>query len=203
MSNNCSNFAVMKEKQAICVYCASSALIDQSYIDAAFEMGALIADSGNAMVCGAGRTGLMRAVIDGTLSRKGKAIGVIPQFMVDNGWHHPQLSHMEVTPDMHIRKETMARLSHTVIAMPGGCGTLEELLEIITWRQLGLYDGKIIILNTNNYFGPLLTMLQNCINEGFMKKDHKNIWAVANTPTEAIEIAINGNNDFTLSSKYQ
>ncbi len=192
----------MKQGEAICVYCASSALIDQSYIDAAYEMGALIADSGNAMVCGAGRTGLMGAVIDGTLSHGGKAIGVIPQFMVDNGWHHSQLTHMEITPDMHTRKETMAQLSHAVIAMPGGCGTLEELLEIITWRQLGLYDGKIIILNTNNYFDPLLAMLNKAINDGFMKKDHSEIWQVANTPSQAIEMATQENVTLSLSSKY-
>ncbi len=192
----------MKQRDAICVYCASSSLIDQSYIDAAYELGCLIADSGNAMVCGAGRTGLMGAVIDGTLSRGGNAIGVIPQFMVDNGWHHPQLSQMEITPDMHTRKEIMARMSKAAIAMPGGCGTLEELLEIITWRQLGLYDGKIIILNINNYFNPLIQMLNKAIEDGFMKKDHSNIWLVANTPDEALELALVNTQNVSLSSKY-
>lgn len=192
----------MKQRDAICVYCASSSLIDQSYIDAAYELGCLIADSGNAMVCGAGRTGLMGAVIDGTLSRGGNAIGVIPQFMVDNGWHHPQLSQMEITPDMHTRKEIMARMSKAAIAMPGGCGTLEELLEIITWRQLGLYDGKIIILNINDYFSPLLAMLNKAISDGFMRKDHCKIWQVANTPEEAIEIALDNCVNISLSSKY-
>lgn len=192
----------MKHSQAICVYCASSSKIAQSYIDAAYELGSLIADSGNAMVCGAGRSGLMRAVIDGTLSRNGEAIGIIPQFMVDNGWHHPLLSYMEVTADMHTRKETMARMSRAIIAMPGGCGTLEELLEIITWRQLGLYEGKIIILNVNNYFDPLLSMLNKAIDEGFMKEDHNTIWEVAFTPTQAVEMAINDNVKISLSSKY-
>lgn len=192
----------MKQNDAICVYCASSSQIDQSYIDTAHELGCLIADSGNAMVCGAGRTGLMGAVIDGTLSRGGDAIGVIPQFMVDNGWHHPRLTQMEITPDMHIRKETMARMAKAVIAMPGGCGTLEELLEIITWRQLGLFDGKIIILNINNYFSPLLEMLNKAIEDGFMKKDHSAIWQVANTPQEAIKIALDNSVKPSLSSKY-
>ena len=103
---------------------------------------------------------------------------------------------------MHTRKETMARLSHTAIAMPGGCGTLEELLEIITWRQLGLYDGKIIILNINNYFDPLLAMLHKAVDDGFMKKDHKDIWAVAHTPQEAISIALDDSKSISLSSKY-
>ena len=198
----CSNFAPMKHSQAICVYCASSSMIDKSYIDAAYELGCKIADSGNAMVCGAGRTGLMGAIIDGTLSRGGEAIGVIPQFMVDNGWHHSKLSHMEVTPDMHTRKETMAKMSQATIAMPGGCGTLEELLEIITWRQLGLYDGNIVILNINNYFDPLLAMLDKSIKHGFMKKDHNKIWSVAYTPSQAIELALNKNVEYSLSSKY-
>lgn len=192
----------MKQCDAICVYCASSSQIDQSYIDAAHELGCLIADSGKAMVCGAGRTGLMGAVIDGTLSRGGNAIGVIPQFMVDNGWHHPHLTHMEITPDMHTRKETMAQMAKAVIAMPGGCGTLEELLEIITWRQLGLFDGKIIILNINNYYNPLLEMLNKAIEDGFMKKDHSAIWQVANTPEEAITIALDNSVKLSLSSKY-
>lgn len=192
----------MKHSQAICVYCASSSNIDKSYIDAAYEMGTLIADSKHTMVCGAGRTGLMGAIIDGTLSHGGEAIGIIPQFMVDNGWHHPLLSHIEITPDMHTRKETMARMSKAVIAMPGGCGTLEELLEIITWRQLGLYDGNIVILNINNYFDSLLAMLEKAINDGFMKKDHKNIWNIASTPSQAIEMAINNNVKLSLSSKY-
>lgn len=192
----------MENNRAICVYCASSANIDQSYIDTAHELGTLIADSGNAMVCGAGRTGLMGAVIDGTLSRDGKAIGIIPQFMVDNGWHHPLLTEMMVTPDMHTRKETMAQISSAVIAMPGGCGTLEELLEIITWRQLGLYDGKIIILNTNNYFNPLLEMLEKAIDHGFMKKDHSVLWSVANSPAQAVDMALEDNVKLSISSKY-
>lgn len=192
----------MKECRAICVYCASSARIDQSYIDAAHQLGQLIAQSGAPMVCGAGRTGLMGAVIDGTLSRGGKAIGVIPQFMVDNGWQHPHLSQMIVTPDMHTRKETMAQMSKAAVALPGGCGTLEELLEIITWRQLGLYDGSIIILNINNYFDPLLAMLNKAIDEGFMKKDHNVLWSVATTVEEAATMAMNDNVKLSISSKY-
>ena len=155
----------MKQSKAICVYCASSSQIDKSYIDAAYELGCKIADSGNAMVCGAGNSGLMGALIDGVLNRGGQAIGIIPQFMVDNGWHHPHLTHLKITPNMHTRKETMAQISKAIIAMPGGCGTLEELLEIITWRQLGLYDGKIIILNINNNYQKsdiTLSLENNC-----------------------------------------
>ena len=186
----------------ITVFCASSARINQEYNDAAYRLGTLMAMNGIACVCGAGNCGLMRSVADGCLDNGGRAIGVIPRFMVDNGWCHPQLTETIVTEDMHQRKETMNNLADAIIALPGGCGTLEELLEIITWRQLGLYDGKIIILNINNYFDPLLAMLHKAVDDGFMKKDHKDIWAVAHTPQEAIKIALDDSKTISLSSKY-
>ena len=191
----------MNQKQAICVYCASSSNISQSYIDAAFNLGQLIAKKGKHVVCGAGRAGLMGALIDGAIAQNGQAIGVIPQFMVENGWHHSQLTQMEVTDNMHERKNRMAELSLAIIALPGGCGTLEELLEIITWRQLGLYSGNIVILNIDGYYNPLLQMLEQATQQGFMKADHSNLWQVANTPEEAVEMALKENNN-NFSSKY-
>jgi uncharacterized protein (TIGR00730 family) len=121
--------------------------------------------------------------------------------MVENGWHHSQLTKMEVTDNMHERKKRMAELSSAVIALPGGCGTLEELLEIITWRQLGLYSGNIVILNISGYYNPLLEMLDNAISQGFMKKDHSQLWQVATTPEEAVEMALSHDNT-KFSSKY-
>lgn len=192
----------MKHRKAICVYCASSANIPQTYITAANELGQIIANAGYATVCGAGRTGLMGALIDGATQAGGITIGVIPRFMVDNGWHHKSLTSMEVTEDMHQRKMRMAQLALAVIAMPGGCGTLEELLEIITWRQLGLYSGNIIILNINNYYTPLLEMLDKATEQGFMKADHASLWQVATTPDEAIIMALNNNVKNNFTSKY-
>ena len=191
----------MNLKQAICVYCASSANVAQTYLDAAFSLGKLIASTGKQVVCGAGCTGLMGALIDGAIAQNGQAIGVIPQFMVENGWHHSQLTKMEVTDNMHERKKRMAELSSAVIALPGGCGTLEELLEIITWRQLGLYSGNIVILNISGYYNPLLEMLDNAISQGFMKKDHSQLWQVTTTPEEAVEMALRHDNT-NFSSKY-
>ena len=109
---------------------------------------------GHELINGAGRTGLMGAVTDSIMHDGGRAVGVIPQFMVDRGWQHPGMSELIVTTDMHSRKDTMARLSDACIAMPGGVGTLEELLEIITWKQLGLYVRPIVVLNLNHYFDP-------------------------------------------------
>ena len=177
-------------KQAVTIYGASSPKIDPVYLDAAREAGALLAAAGVPLVCGGGRTGIMAAAIDGAVGAGGTAIGVLPRFMVERSWQHPGLTRMEVTPDMHSRKELMASLSSAVIAMPGGVGTLEELLEIITWRQLGLYQGNVVILNTAGYFDPLLAMLGRSISQHFMNPDHATLWMVADTPRQAVSLAL-------------
>ncbi len=191
----------MELYSAICVYCASSSNIAPIYIDNAFRLGQLIARAEKAVVCGAGRTGLMGSLIDGALDYQGTAVGVIPQFMVDNGWHHPQLSKMEITDDMHTRKKRMAELSRATIALPGGCGTMEELLEIITWRQLGIYSGNIVILNINGYYDPLLEMLEKAVDEGFMKENHARLWQVATSPEQAVKMALEDNTGICFTSK--
>lgn len=180
----------MELHNAICVYCASSSNIAPIYTETAFRLGQSIARAGKAVVCGAGRSGLMGAVIDGARDCNGETVGVIPRFMVEKGWHHPLLSRMEITDDMHSRKKRMAELAQSAIALPGGCGTLEELLEIITWRQLGIYSGNIVILNTGGYYAPLIGMLGKAVEEGFMKKEHCGLWQVATTPEEAIRLAL-------------
>ena len=126
------------ERINICVFGASSRDLEQRYVDDAYHLGTLIAQRGWACYNGAGCEGLMRAVSDGALDAGGEAIGVIPQFMVDNGWHYDRLTRIITTSDMHQRKLTLAQSTQAVIALPGGCGTLEELLEAITWRQLNL-----------------------------------------------------------------
>ena len=107
--------------------------------------------------------------------------------MVEQGWHHQGLTRLVETETIHERKQLMAELSDGVIALPGGCGTLEELLEIITWKQLGLYLKPIVILNVDGYYNPLIEMLQNAISGNFMRKEHEAIWQVATTAQEAVE----------------
>ena len=176
---------------AVTIYGASSPRINSVYLDAAREVGKLLAKKGIDLVCGGGRTGIMGAAIEGSVEAGGKAIGVLPAFMIEKGWQHPQLSHMEITADMHSRKELMARMARGVIAMPGGVGTLEELLEIITWHQLGLYNGNVVILNVNGYYDPLLEMLARSIEYHFMNPDHASLWHVASTPGEAVDYVLN------------
>lgn len=178
----------MNNIQSVCIYCASSTQIDKAYFQAAHELGVLLAQKGIRLINGAGSIGLMREVSDATLETGGEVIGVIPQFMVEQGWHHTGLSKLHITQTMHERKQLMAELSEGVIALPGGCGTMEELLEIITWKQLGIYPHPIVILNINGFFNPLLDMLEQAIEQHFMRKEHKAIWQVADTPEKAVEL---------------
>ena len=172
------------------VYSASSGQVPAVYLEAARTLGRLIASGNHTLVNGAGRTGLMGACTDACLAAGGKAIGVIPQFMIDQGWQHRDMTELIITPDMHRRKELMAEKSDACIALAGGVGTLEELLEIITWKQLGLYLKPIIILNTNGYYDALLAQLQRAADECFMRPQHTAIWSVAATPEEAIQLAL-------------
>ena len=178
----------MNGRKSVCVYCASSTKIDERYVDAARRLGELLADKGIRIVNGAGSIGLMRAVSDAALARGGEVTGVIPAFMVEQGWHHESLTELRVTDTMHERKRLMADLSDGAIALPGGCGTMEELLELVTWKQLGLYLHPIVVLNTNGYFAPLLAMLRRATEEHFMRPEHLAIWQVAETPEEAVRL---------------
>ena len=181
----------MNQIKSVCVYSASSTKIDSVYFEAAETLGKLMAERQIRLVNGAGRIGLMRSVADAVLQHGGEVTGVIPHFMVEQNWHHTGLTELIEVESMHERKQLMADLSDAVIALPGGCGTLEELLEIITWKQLGLYMNPIIILNTNHFFDALLEMLERAIDENFMRRQHGEIWHVAHTPEEAIELIYN------------
>ena len=178
----------MNQINSVCVYSASSTKIDEVYFNAARQLGQLLAKRRIRLINGAGSIGLMRSVADAVLENGGEVTGVIPKFMVEQGWHHTGLSKLVEVESMHERKQLMADLSDAVIALPGGCGTLEELLEIITWKQLGLYLNPIVILNTNGFFYPLLDMLTRAIDENFMRRQHGEIWHVATTPEEAVEL---------------
>jgi len=174
--------------KTISVYCAASNRIDSVYCDDAEKLGRLFGQHHIDIINGAGNIGLMRVITDAVLASGGQVTGVIPQFMVDKGLCHPNLTTVIQTKTMHERKKTMADLSEAAIALPGGYGTMEELLEIITWRQLGLYQHPIIILNTNNFYNALLDMFKNAVAENFIREAHAQLWHVAQTPEAVIEI---------------
>ncbi|EJW90861.1 lysine decarboxylase [gut metagenome] len=178
----------MNQIKSVCVYSASSTQVDAVYFQAAEKLGCLLAEHQIRLVNGAGSIGLMRSVADAVLQHGGQVTGVIPRFMVEQNWHHTGLTELIEVDSMHERKQKMANLSDAVIALPGGCGTLEELLEIITWKQLGLYLNPIVILNVDGFFNPLLQMLEKAIEDKFMRRQHKEIWKVAFTPEEAVKL---------------
>lgn len=150
----------------------------------------MIAEHGLTLITGAGKLGLMNTIENAALEAGGKVTGVIPSFMVREGWHHEGLTELIETPSMHERKQTMANLSDGIIALPGGCGTMEELLEIITWKQLGLYVNPIVILNVDGFYDALLAQLEKAVEENFMRTIHADIWKVASTPVEAMELLL-------------
>ncbi|MDR0686309.1 MAG: TIGR00730 family Rossman fold protein [Dysgonamonadaceae bacterium] len=172
--------------KAITVYAASSHEIDGIYVEAASDLGRLLAKHGITCIYGGGSNGLMGAVADAVLEARGKVWGIIPQFMVEKGWLNDRLTEVTVTKNIHERKQMMAGEGDACIALPGGVGTMEELLEVITWRQLGLYNKPVVILNTNNFYADLLSMLLKIKEENFMPHDIDPLWRVAQTPEEAL-----------------
>lgn len=178
-------------KPTITIYGASAAGLESIFLDAATALGRYAARQGVAVVNGGGTEGIMGAVNDAVLAAGGEAIGIIPKFMVDRGWGHKGLSRMEVTADMHDRKLRMADLADGVVALPGGVGTMDELMEIITWRQLGLFTGPVVILNTDGYWDGLLGMINTARNRGFMRKGvSDDLWVVTDNPEEAVRLAL-------------
>ncbi|MFC2085236.1 TIGR00730 family Rossman fold protein [Bacteroidota bacterium] len=186
--------------QKVCIYAAASSQVDQQYNNAAFSLGKYLADNSATIVYGGGSTGLMGSLADGALSVGGTVIGVIPQFMFDLEWGHKGVSDLIVVDEMHERKSRMINDSDAVIALPGGCGTLEELFEAITLKRLGIYLNPIILINTNGYFNSCIEMLDKCINEKFMDLRHRKMWDVVNDPSEVLN-AINNADSWTKDAR--
>jgi uncharacterized protein (TIGR00730 family) len=171
----------------VCVFAASSSRVDQEYGRDAALLGSLLAIAGIEVVFGGGGIGLMNKLADAVIENGGKITGVIPAFMQAEGWGHNGVSETIVTADMSERKRKMFEMSDAVIALPGGVGTLEELTEAITLKQLSLFDGQIIILNTCGFYNSLLDFIENMIDSNFLRKEHKGIWKVVNTPGEVMD----------------
>jgi uncharacterized protein (TIGR00730 family) len=170
----------------VCVFASSSSRIDKVYSDAASQLGKLLAEAGMTIVYGGGGIGLMGKLADAALEKGGTVTGVIPAFMKAEGWGHDLVKEMIVTTDMGERKKWMFDRADAVVALPGGIGTLEELTEAITLKQLGLYKGPIIILNTSGFYKLLIEFLDTLIAGHFLRLEHKDIWQIVNTPEEVI-----------------
>jgi uncharacterized protein (TIGR00730 family) len=172
----------------VCVFASSSSRIDKGYGTAASSLGSLLAQAKMDVVFGGGGIGLMGILADAVIENGGMITGVIPSFMKDEGWDHFAVNKMIVTSDMAERKKQMFAMADAVVALPGGVGTLEELTEVMTLKQLGLYKGSIIILNTLNFYKYFIDFLEHMISGHFLRSEHKGMWEIANTPEEVIEL---------------
>ena len=168
----------------IAVYCASSQSCDPAYHAAAATLGRVLAESGMTVVYGGGAHGSMGALADGALEAGGRVFGVIPNFMQELEWAHRGLSELKLVDDMRTRKHLMLERSEAVVALPGGCGTLEELMEAITLKRLGIWLGPIVLVNTRGFFDSCVALLNRCIEERFMDARHGEMWCVVERPEE-------------------
>jgi uncharacterized protein (TIGR00730 family) len=176
----------MSEIRTVCVYCASSDHCRPIFLESAYTFGNILAKESIDIVYGGGSTGLMGRLADGAIAGNGHVRGIIPQFMQNLDWGHKGISILEEVEDMHTRKFLMIRKSDGIVALPGGCGTLEELLEAITWKRLGLAHQPIVIVNIDGFYDPLIAMLQSTVDEQFMRPEHLNMWHVVNTVEEVL-----------------
>ncbi len=169
----------------ITVFCASSNSIHADYLGCAREMGRLLALAGHEIIFGAGNVGMMNSLAEGALSENGFIKGVIPRFMEGKKLSHRRLSSKVVVEGMHEREAIMLKEADAIIALPGGTGTFSELIQAITWKQLGLIVCPIIIVNFNDYFEPLIAMYRKAAEENFIHREYLGLWLVTGTPLEA------------------
>jgi uncharacterized protein (TIGR00730 family) len=173
--------------KSICVYCGSHAGNDPTYATAARELGASIARRGCALIYGGARVGLMGVVADAVLERGGRAVGIMPQHLVDREIAHGALSELHVVQTMHERKQRMADLADAFVLLPGGFGSWEEFCEAMTWSNLGLHRKVCAILNVNDYYAPFIAMVDRSIREGFARANHFDTVIVERTAEQLLD----------------
>jgi len=177
----------MQKIKKVCVYCASSDKIHEKYFEATRTLAKALVKNSTTVVYGGGARGLMGALADSVIEEKGRIIGIMPHFMKEVEFHHKDVNEFIFTADMHERKKQFMVGVDALIALPGGCGTFEELMEAITLKRLGIFTKPIIILNLDGYYDPLLTMLDRSIEEGFLSESHRPIWTVFTDPSKVLE----------------
>jgi uncharacterized protein (TIGR00730 family) len=172
--------------KSVCVYCGSSNGAKPLYAEAARAFGRALVQADLALVYGGGKVGLMGVIADTVMAEGGRAIGVIPELLVDKEIGHHGLTELHVVPDMHHRKKMMADLSDAFVALPGGAGTLEELFEMYTWAQLGYHRKPVGVLNIERFYDPLIAMLEHTVSEGFMQRAYFDTLQIESDPVALI-----------------
>ncbi len=175
-----------KEIKSVTIYCASSQSIPKVYFDAAEKLAELLADQGIKLIYGGGSKGLMGKIADTYLSRNAPIKGIIPRFMKEVEWAHPGVTEMVITETMAERKALLMQ-TDAIITLAGGCGTFEELLEVISLKRLGKFTKPIVILNTQKYYDPLKQLLENAVAERFMNQEHLAMWNFVDHPEEILQ----------------
>jgi uncharacterized protein (TIGR00730 family) len=170
----------------VCVYCASSRQSDAVYFDAARRLGQLLGEQRITLVYGGGSVGSMGALADAALAAGGNVVGVLPRFMFDLEWGHRGLTELRLVNDLHERKRLMVDEVDAIVALPGGSGTLEELLEAISWKRLGLHVHPIVMVNVRGFFAPLIDQLELSIRERFMSERHRDIWSIVDSVDDVL-----------------
>lgn len=176
----------MRKIEAVCVFCGSSMGADPAYEETARTLGGIFAASRIRLVYGGGGIGLMGTAARATLSGGGKVTGIIPGFLRDREVQLDEVTELIVTQSMHQRKATMHRMSDAFVILAGGIGTLEEVIEIMTWAQLGLHEKPVLFVNTNGYYNPLFGFLDHVITEGFAKPAMRRLYGVVERPEEVL-----------------
>lgn len=180
----------MDTKQA-CIYCASSPNVDKKYFDFAAAISKILVNNNYAIIYGGGSEGLMGAIADQALAMDGKVIGVIPEFMKEVEWDHKGVEDMIVVDNMPERKQRFLIGTDLIIALPGGCGTLEEIVEVISWKKLGQLNVPIIILNQDGFYDPLVALYDTFISQKFMGENHRGLFNVITDPSQLMESIAN------------
>jgi uncharacterized protein (TIGR00730 family) len=174
--------------QSVCVFCGSAPGARPSYSRAAEELGQALARHRITLVYGGGRLGLMGIVANATLAAGGRVIGVIPRMLIERECAHTSLTQQYVVNTMHERKTLMADLSDAFVGLPGGMGTFDELVEIVTWAQLGLHEKPVVLANIEDYFNPLYAMLDFAVQEQFVTKESRARWRNAESVAHVMDL---------------
>jgi uncharacterized protein (TIGR00730 family) len=193
----------MTKIKSVCVYCGSSARVDQVYKDAAVELGKVIADAKWDVVYGGGRVGLMGLVADSALAAGSRVVGIIPQHIQAREIEHTDLSELHIVDSMHIRKQMMVDRGDAFVILAGGLGTLDEFFEILTWKQLGLHDKPVVMVNINGYWTKMVEAIRYIADQKFMRAEDLNMFQVVDTVAEVADALNRAPNErFDPSTKW-
>jgi hypothetical protein len=194
---------MMTKIKSVCVYCGSSARVDQKYKDAAVELGKTIAANNWGVVYGGGRVGLMGLVADAALSAGAPVVGIIPQHIQAREIEHTDLTELHIVDSMHIRKQMMVDRADAFVILAGGLGTLDEFFELLTWKQLGLHDKPVVMVNIGGYWTKMVEAIKYIADEKFMRAEDMGMFQVVDTVAQVPEALTNAPNErFDPSTKW-